>query len=241
VDHDRDDELLDMVQSDFMDNADEGLEQNHIADGPVTVSSSVLMGRMPKPDKILKRGALDKLASTHEWKPMQIALTSVGLFFSRPGEDVLRDLIPLFEVVEVKRRSDIPGEWTPKLRRGAPDALEAGQRPSRNATIASLLEEDPGAPLHVLQIRTAEGGYNSGRTYYLRAGSDAACADWLHHLRAAADRAIMLKRAGPSRLRRLQYRLRRMYRCRAVQGIFTALIFLSFLANIAQAGLCLRA
>jgi hypothetical protein len=182
------------------------------------------MGKMPKPDMILKRGILSKLTSTYEWKSMSLALTSVGLFFSRPGEDVLRDLIPLYEIIDVKKRNDIPGETAPGLSRPRSEGDKASisgkvaHRSTRNVKIASLLEEERAGPMHVLQLRTIDSGYNSGRTYYLRAESDDTCNDWLHHLRTASDRAVMLKKAGPSLLRRLRFRLRRFYHSVPVQA-----------------------
>jgi hypothetical protein len=66
------------------------------------------MGTMPKEDKILKRDILKKFSNSNEWKPMQVVLTKIGLYLARPGEDLLRDLIPLYEITDVKRRKDIP-------------------------------------------------------------------------------------------------------------------------------------
>ena len=62
-------------------------------DRPHTISPDSLMGRMPKSDKVLKCDVLKKLSMSYEWKAIQLALTSAGLYMARPGEDLLRDLI----------------------------------------------------------------------------------------------------------------------------------------------------
>ena len=73
-------------------------------DPQINVSPDSLMGKMPKGDKVVKEGNLKKLAGANEWKPVRAALTAVGLFLSLPNEDLLRDLIPLYEVLEVKKK-----------------------------------------------------------------------------------------------------------------------------------------
>jgi hypothetical protein len=238
--HDRNDELQAACQCRELKKNPKSQDSTHLSDGPVNVSSAVLMGNMPKPDKILKHGTLAKLTSTYEWKPMSIALTSAGLFFARPGEDVLRDLIPLFEIVDVKKRNDIPGEAIPGSTLASPDrdAIQSGRQGStRNLRISTLMEQELAEPMHLIQLRSLENGYNSGRTYYLRAESDDACNDWLQHLRTASEHAVMLKSAGPSLLRRMRYRLRRFYHSWSVQGVVAFLIFSSFVIEIAQAEL----
>ncbi len=211
----------------------------HLTDGPVSTSPSVLMGTMPKSDKILKFGTLGKLTSEYEWKDMSTALTSAGLFFSRPGSDVLRDLIPLYDIVDVKKRNDIPGDGgaakldghlsVPQMRR------HASVPAFRIATLASEGErEADSSNLHIIQLRTADDGYNSGRTYYLRADSESVCSDWLNQLRPAVSKAILLREAGPSLFRRAKHHVYRFYHSFILQTGVAVLIFCSFLINIAQ-------
>ena len=213
---DRDAELLAVITYEELES--EGLRvpgqagNRQLADGPVVISSDVLMGKMPKTDKILMKGDIWRLTSYYEWKPMHMALTTAGLFFSRPGQEALRDLIPLYEIVDVKKRGDIPGsDSTVSL--GATDLSKATKNSSsigsslRRKTMANLLQNNDRETLHIIQVRTIENGYNSGRTYYLRLESLDACNDWLLLLRTAADRAFMLKKAGPSLFRRIRLRL----------------------------------
>ena len=98
----------------------------------------------------------------------------------------------------------------------------------------SALMEDSDEPIHVIQLRTIENGYNSGRTYYFKADTEEACNEWISRLRAVSDNAVMLKLAGPSTFRRTRYRIRKFYESSMVQTFVAMLIFTSFLVNILQ-------
>ena len=232
---DRDDELQAAIRNGELKQP-EPIRDVHLSDGPVHISHDTLMGKMPKADKVLKKGDLLKLTSSYEWKSVTAALTSVGLFLSRPGEEVLRDLVPLYEIIEVKKRSDVPGNNSEKHKEGEEHSNEthnAATSSFRAMRISSLMQETA-EPMHIIQIRTVEKGYNSGRTYYFKAESDEVCNEWITRLRAESDHAIMLKQAGPSIFRRMRYRLRKLYASMPVQGLVAVLIFASFLANIVQ-------
>ena len=197
----RDDEFLAETRHDNFEKPDEST-RCHLTDGPVSISSAVLMGTMPSTDKLIKSGTLQKLTPLYEWKEMTVALTSVGLFFARPGEEALRDLLPLFDVVDVKKRHDTPGDAS----KGGEKRRSPSLPSARNVKMSNLISaEVTDADLHIIQVRTVENGYNSGRTYYLRADSEETCNDWVQQLRTASDRAVMLKKAGPSLFRRIRF------------------------------------
>lgn len=198
---DRDDELQAGIRNEGLAVVAKKPRDARLGDGPVSISHDTLMGKMPKGDKILKKGDLWKLTSSYEWKPFHAALTTMGLFISRPDEDILRDLIPLYEVAEVKKRNDIPGESSNSTahENGASDNAKTTSASVRSIRLSSLMVDvDSTAPVHVVQIRTIENGYNSGRTYYFKAESDEECTEWVNRLRAESDHAVMLKQAGPA-------------------------------------------
>jgi hypothetical protein len=258
-DHDRDDEL--QAQLKHSSKAELKADFKHEPkiphmDVPAHVSPDSLMGKMPKADKILKKDILKKLSTNHGWKPMQVVLTSVGLYLARPDEDLLRDLIPLYEVVEVKRRSDVPDLRIPESEKGLKDMSASknmqGKKDLTNKTIrsvgrqgsfvsmASLREEEMKAEepeKYIIQLRTLEGGYNSGRTYYLSAGTDEDCQAWVQSIRTASDKAILLRQAGPGIMVKARYRLRQAYHSVQMQSLVAFFIFLSFLSNIMQSEL----
>ncbi len=165
---------------------------------------------------------------------MTVALTSAGLFFSRPGEEVLRDLIPLYEIVDTKKRTDFPGDNAAKNMIKAESTTTMSCRKFAQQEQGPMGKEGQDSSMHIMIVRTAEGGCNSGRTYYLKVESEEECNDWLKQLRANSEHAVMLKQAGPTLYHKLKYRVRRFYHSDPVQTGFATLIFASFLVNIAQ-------
>ena len=172
---------------------------------------------------------------------MQICLTSGGLFLARPEEELLRDWIPLHEILEVKKsneNSDIK-----PVRNLDKEASVAGNRQQAsmlNIKFNLLVDDESQADqstMNVIQIRTVENGYNSGRTYYLSTDSVESCQAWINSVRSAVDRAILLKLAGPGFLKKAQYRLGKFYHSNAVQSAVALLIFFSFLCNVLQSEL----
>ena len=86
--------------------------------------------------------------------------------------------------------------------------------------------------LYIIHIQTIEGGYNSGKAYYLNTSSDSCCEEWIQCLRIACEQARL--NAEPGHIVRAQRRLRQFYESTRFQSLIAALIFLCFLANILQ-------
>ena len=259
--HDRDDELqAQLTHSGTSELDSEFKDEPKIPqiDVPAHVSPDSLMGKMPKADKILKKDILKKFSTSHGWKPMQVVLTSVGLYLARPDEDLLRDLIPLHEIVEVKRRSDVPDLRKQEPEKALKDlstsknhGMQSSKREATNKNrtlgrqgsivkLASLTEGELQAEeteKYIMQLRTVEGGYNSGRTYYISVGTDEDCQAWIQGIRTASDKAVLLRQAGPGFLEKARYRLRRAYHSVYIQSLVAFCIFLSFLSNIMQSEL----
>ncbi len=217
---------------------DPGGETDSVLPVGQSVSPDSLLGKMPKEDSIIKKENLQKLSSSREWKPMQVCLTSAGIFLSRPGDELLRDLIPLDEIVEVKKSNCAPHKaYSNNSEKGVSVPGNGRHSSLVNLKISTLIQEEDEvsqSKKHILQIRTVENGYNSGRMYYLAAESDECCQSWIQSIRSASDHAIMMKLAGPSFLKRAQYRLAQFYHSTPVQGVVAVLIFFSFLCNILQ-------
>jgi hypothetical protein len=203
-------------------------------DPQINISLDSLMGKMPKGIKVVKEGTLKKLAVTDEWIPVHVALTEVGIFMSRPNEDLLRDLIPLYEILDVKRKHRL--DSTSSIRDHSARRVESSAS-SGKFNISSLMNRQDCVPdhdAHVFLIRTIEDGYNSGRVYFLRAESDEDCMVWIQSIRSGVQKAVMLKEAGPGLLRKTQFRVARFYRSVGMQSFVAFLIFIGFLANILQ-------
>ena len=221
--NDRDHDLLSVIMNENYEDVNDS-RTRQLGAG-TALSPDSIMGTMPKADRLLKEGILWKLTSKYEWKPLRAGLTTAGLFLARPGEDVIRDLVPLYEIVDVRTRRDLPGEDARILESN----LVSSSTDNRDSAHANI-ETD----LFILQIRTIENGYNSGRTYYFNARAEDACNEWLQLLRTEADRAVLRKQAGPNLFRWLRYRLRRFYNSGPFQYFVAVLIFSSFVVNIIQ-------
>jgi hypothetical protein len=235
---DRDDELLAAITHELID--DRGGSGNNLGSGTLILSSEALMGKMPKIDRILKKDILWKLSSTHEWKPMQVAMTTAGLFMARPDEEHLRDLIPLYEIRDVRKKNEELTQHRREQIAGTSDMNKSARIGGlRNMKMTALIDSSTGVEAEehshfVIQIRTIEEGYNSGRTYFFDARSEDLCNEWFQLLRREADQALVLMQAGPSHFQKLRFRLRRFYRSVYVQSVVALLIFLCFIVNILQ-------
>ena len=158
--------------------------------------------------------------------------------FSQQGKDVLIDIIPLAEVHSV-RDINGPGQWAdlwnPK-RDNTPLSTQntnasilqsetEGPAPGSafNASTPVFSNSRSGQFQDALILETVPDGYNSGRTYHLRAGSQERCREVVASLKARAAAARRRIHAR-DRLRRGRERLRRLYDSRPFQYAVAALI-----------------
>ena len=175
---------------------------------PLYISPDVLLGCMPKPEKALKVGILGRLTSKYDWKDMRVILTEEALHFSNPDEDILRDMIPLLEVIKVRKAKH------PMNSADSSSMLVMCAAPTTDAPNGAS-NGDRAPTTTVLQIQTADGGYNSGRSYYLCAGSAAEQDEW--HAAIGAACGACARRAAPSAGRAAQASLRAVYNSRPFQ------------------------
>ena len=162
---DRDDELLATIRNDLIDETREA--PSHLIEKSF-VSTEGLIGSMPKADRTVRKDVLMKLSSTLEWKPTQVALTTAGLFMARPDEEHLRDLVPLYEIRDIKKKAEAQSEYgNPRdesVGNTAEVASHSGFGSIRNVKMSSLVDtttESQGAEqLFCFQVRTIADGYN---------------------------------------------------------------------------------
>jgi hypothetical protein len=195
---------------------------------PVDISPDALLGSMPKTENARKEGLLRRLTSKQEWRGMRVVLTEQALYFSKPNEDVLRDMIPLLEILKIRMPRHLPP---------AHATFDGFCITSANAENGSCHSEehaaaDAASSRTMLHIQTAEGGYNSGRSYFLSANSPQEREEWASAIRSARRASAL--RASPSAIRAIQSSLRAFYHGVAFQTLIAALIFACFLANVVQ-------
>ena len=127
----------------------------------------------------------------------RVVVTKDLIIFGFIGEDVRIDVIPLDEVLYVKEMDEVSSE--------------------------ELDKEHHRSFSNVMQIATMDGGYNSGRIYYLSAESkefmDGLIAELSAKVESARTHAI-----SRTWLRKVQHKLRAHYDSPHFQGLMAILI-----------------
>lgn len=204
-----------------------GSKDAKLGESPVEVTPDALLGSMPKSENTRKEGPLRKLTSKFEWREMRVVLTDDALHFAKLNEDVLRDMIPLLEIVKVKKVRAPPS---------APGNFQgfcSAQSPHHTESACENIDPaDAAFSKSVLLIQTAEGGYNSGRSYFLNAGGTLEREEWVGAIKSA--RSARARHSSPSVFRGFQSRVHAFYHGRSFQTAIAALIFSCFLANVVQ-------
>ena len=81
---------------------------------------------------------------------------------------------------------------------------------------------------HAIIIHTIPGGYNSGRTYYLKANSELECTKILENL-SSYSVAAKKKAESKSKFANLQRKVRRIYRSKIFEGLsVSCIVMVSF-------------
>ena len=172
---------------------------------PTEICADSLLGKVPQSANILRTDVVERLTSKYEWKSVRAILTAGCLYLTRPDEDLVRDLIPLCEVVSLRRINDgiNNGSDESGVGDGMPDRSESMRSVLSFAFLNGSTKRDC-----IIQLQTMKDGFNSGRTYYVAAPTDTVCRAWEAALRAAVD-AILRKRFALSFIGRVRLRLRR--------------------------------
>ena len=163
-----------------------------------SLQQSIMLGKVPSDQCVVKTDLVERLTSKYEWKSMRAILTAAGLYMTKSDEDSVRDLIPLCEVMHVRRM--------PTTDEKEVDDILAQSGAMRNVQLSSFLTGSANRD-HILQLQTIPDGFNSGRTYYLAAPSDDACRAWEEALRSASERAVLRMHAGPGTLSLCRFHL----------------------------------
>ena len=241
------------------------------------MSHEGLMGKFPGPDEIMRSAVMDKKGSDNKWQvrvrsrvcmlhtppcrpksltPMwqsrRFILTETMLFWTKDGEDVIKDCIPLVEVEHVGITSnfelDVAGMMNPVSTTGQ---VANGHQRSKKKLLKSrsLLAagsqratDDGGArgaeelvQAWTLELHTREGGFCSGKCYFIRHCSEDELIEWRDTIERCAVTGQKLESAmGLSWQRLIQKRVGSYYRGETAQILVAILIVANFLVNAAQ-------
>lgn len=186
------------------------------------------------------------------WQSRRVVCTDSKLYFALHDEDLVRDHIPLEEILSIDIMHeekdlevllstfgvDRPGRASvgaisnkgrrrssTKNRRGSAIANYISNALPRGSTHKD--EDNSGnrtsAFYKAFQIHTVPGGFNSGRTYYLQAHSNQECETIVEKLNEYAA-AARAKTHSASRAKLMQDRLRAVHDSRAFQSLSALVI-----------------
>lgn len=192
-------------------------------------------------------------ALSRTWQARRMKWTADIIQFARVNESRVVDCIPMHEiscVIEMQEagsptpwasgerftrsKSDAPAirhsiESDPRIEPAEPTNndqlnIERSKRSTDSMTQKFLLRKAVTGQVNTLQIMTIPDGYNSGRTYYIRAKSENLCRKMTLELNklsnAAKERAVV-----KSRFQAAQLGTRRIYNSASFQ-MFTALLII---------------
>ena len=196
---------------------------------PRQMTLDYLLGSMPQPEQRLMEGRVQKHGMDGALHARFLVLTADALFISSSNDSkTIKDCIPLLEVVSVQASgAAASGDLTL--------AIDSGRKAACGGETAR--EEETGGPqFSAFEVYTRKDGDCSGVSYHFTAESPEAGRAW----RLAAEAALHRLRARLEKLQRIspftihQRRARRAYNSMAVQMTVAALVFLNFLATVAQ-------
>jgi hypothetical protein len=128
--------------------------------------------------------------------------TNDVIAFAQPNQDVLLDVIPLSEVIEIESMQNM-------------DDIE---QQHSGVVFGSAIDFT-----HAFQIRTKKQGKNSGRKYYMRAETDDAATAIISSLTKYAKTAAK-KAAAETRWEKIRSRILTIYDSSIFQGLAAILI-----------------
>ena len=202
----------------------------------------LLLSELPDEKSCLLKGQLLKLNQSFDWKPFEVAISSDHLLFARQGTKFVFDSVPLLDIIHIEGNLDeshipdfvdhLQAESTrPEENQGMlqnPGAWRALKQQASNKALGTCRK------VPCFEVRTCDGGYNSGRSYYLKPESEEALTKWVAALNAGVRAAIARKAAERGWLRRRQGEALGLYQSDAFQGGVALLIAANFVVNVAQ-------
>eukprot|EP00960_Hanusia_phi_P037330 752875-Hanusia_phi.AAC.3 len=182
----------------------------------------------PKKDRILETH-LDKQTIDFTWNSRYVVLTNQHIFFASYSRSDITDMIPLHEITNVQKQEL--------------DALFYDNRGVRLQEISCISEDEAHKELggertsrssdRVFEIQTVHDGFNSGRSYTLRAKEREECEAWIEQIEILRKEEIERQnRINSSFFTLAKAYSRVLYDIPQFQFLVAFLIFCNFIINI---------
>jgi hypothetical protein len=196
------------------------------------IAMKLLLSEIPSDSSRLVDCNLLKLDQNFEWKPFRVVTTEDHILFSKSGTQFVFDSIPLLDIVNIEKNiqeENIPCfvDYQSSEHRVDEDLLHGSTATWRRI-------KDQGSRVPCFEVRTREGGYNAGRSFYLKGDSEESSAEFANTLDRLKKAAEIREAGRKSWLRRLKSRALRVYQSNSCQSIVAALIAANFVVNVTQ-------
>ena len=164
--------------------------QKYMIDGYASKLSITMLALSPISEYIL---------IFRSWQSRRFIYTKEAVYFSAIDEEVVIDVIPIVEIVEVNKVSD-----------GEENTNSSSELQIEKKTMSKPQMANVTVNQYRLQIVTDPDGYNSGRKYVLRASSDEACEQLIKDL-TALSKIEKKKAERRSKFQRTQAKTKRFF------------------------------
>ena len=219
---------------------EQGRESFEELESSADTAMQLLLSELPDISECLMKGRIQKLDQNFDWKPFDIALSSEHVLFAKARTTFVFDSIPLCDIVHIEcslKEEEIPN-FTDHQRANQQQTGE-GEGMLQNTVAWRALKRQASqkcstSSVPCFELRTCDGGYNSGRSYYLKPPNEDELASWTAAISKAVRASVARKAAERGRLRRCQAALQCLYRSGSFQALVALLITANFVVNIAQ-------
>eukprot|EP00960_Hanusia_phi_P037328 752875-Hanusia_phi.AAC.1 len=193
-------------------------------------------GYIPEGEEVAMAGFLEKESVDMTWRRRHVCVTKSRIFFSKDPESPVIDTIPLCEISQVSLnedgneldfRGEEEGGKVPKAASHQNFFEKFVKLSSTSLSLNNLTEN-----VRVFHLHTVTGGFNSGRTYILRASSPEVCKSWILAIEEARLKELKRINSMYGTIARVRLKCKRFYDSDAVQFSIGFIIFLNFLCSV---------
>eukprot|EP00960_Hanusia_phi_P031848 749499-Hanusia_phi.AAC.5 len=185
---------------------------------------------MPNSHLCIKEDTLDMCVG-QVWKERRVALTSQFIAFTFPRGEKQADNIPLHEIAQVSRckAEDLPQDDEIHQRR----EIEYYDTNSRKIKRSLSMPSNEHLLRSEFKVSTIQDGFNSGRSYVLRASTEADCEDWIV-LITNAMMAAKAKWVKANKFVRMKNQTSRIYKSSEFQMTMIVVIVTNFAFTVTE-------
>ena len=195
-------------------------------------------GYIPDGEEVAMSGFLEKESVDMTWSRRYVCVCKTRIFFAKEAESPVIDSIPLSEISHVslndegneldfrereeEREEEATNDWKHQ------HFFEKFVKMSSSSLNLNNTTDN----VRTFHVHTTPGGFNSGRTYILRASSPDACRSWILAIEEARMKELKRINSMYGTLARMRFQCKEIYESDTVQFSVGFIIFLNFLCSV---------